>query len=120
MKFECLETQIEANAKETLEKAIREKRPAGLWLDKHGEQVTVTFAPQHPDEGDVSVRLQEAMSVPSFPIAVAVRGRLFSNDGDPMSIDDLPEAIKAAEDERTRFYTEREKEFGPSAWPSGR
>jgi hypothetical protein len=116
MKFVSKETSIEGNPKEMLEKAIREGKTVGLWLDKYGEPVTVTLVPRSDHDDDV-IRFHEEMSVPSWPICIAVRGRLLDNDGHPMLIGDLPKAIRAAERERTRFYTEREKEFGPSAWP---
>jgi hypothetical protein len=116
MKFVGKETRIEGNAKEVLEKAIRERKPVGLWLDQHGRQVTFTFARSGDSDND-AISLHEEMNVLSFPICVAVRGRLLDNDGDPISLDDLPRTIEAAEDKRTRFYTEGEMEFGRSAWP---
>jgi hypothetical protein len=123
MKFTTVETPIGAHAKEALEKAISERKPVGLWLNKYGEQITVTLDPGESDESDViDLGLEMSgskMSGPSFPVCIAIRGRLVSDDGDPMSIADLGRAIKAAEAERIRFYTERAEAFGPSAWPGG-
>jgi hypothetical protein len=108
-----------ASAKEALEKAIQEKQPLNLWVNKHGDLIGVTFEHAGSDEAACIRLTQDAPLGPSFPVCIVVRGRLLTNDGDPMSIADLPKAIKAAEAERVRFYTEREKEFGPSAWPHG-
>jgi hypothetical protein len=103
-------------AKEALEKAIEEKKPLNLWINKYGKVVGATLQQPEKTEEATFIRLaEEAPSIPSFPVCVAVRGRLLTNEGDPMVIADLPKAIKAAESERARFYTEREKEFGPSA-----
>lgn len=106
----------QAKVKEALEKAITEKKAVNLWLDMRGELVTMTFEPQSGG-GDVFLAAQESTSAPSFPVCIAVRGRLLNQDGNPMSIEDLAKAIKAAEAKRDRFYTEREKRFGPSASP---
>lgn len=39
------------------------------------------------------------------------------SSGDSVTVDDLPRLIQDAEDERVRFYKEREQEYGESAWP---
>ena len=93
-------------AKEALEKAMQEKKPLNLWINKYGEVFGTSLQQAGTDEA-IFIRLAEESDNPSFPVCVAVRGRLLTNDGDPMSIADLPKAIKAAE-ERVRFYTERE------------
>ena len=112
-----MEIKLEINAKELLEKAIANKTPLALFLDKYGEQVTVGLVPHDPDSD--AFRLIEEMGLfsPSFQICTAIDGMITNGDGYPISIGDLPKAIKAAEDERNRFYTEKEKQFGASAWP---
>jgi hypothetical protein len=40
------------------------------------------------------------------------------NDGQQLDFDTLPVAFKDAEDDRVRFYSEREQEYGASAWPT--
>ncbi len=109
---------LEIYAKKLLEKAIANKTPLALFLDKYGEQVTVGLAPRNPESD--AFRLIEEMGLfsPSFQICTAIDGFLTNCDGYPISIEDLPKAIKAADDERNRFYTEKEKQFGASAWPS--
>lgn len=111
------ETKVDANARKLLEKAITQRTPLVLFIDRYGEQVTVGLAPSDPESD--AFRLIEELSQfsPSFQICTAIDGFLTNWDGCPISIEDLPEAIRAAEDERTRFYTEREKQFGARAWP---
>src|ERR1039458_2044542 len=111
------ETKLDVNARKLLEKAITQRTPLVLFLDKYGEQVTVGLAPHDPESD--AFRLIEQMSLfsPSFQICSSIDGFLTDRDGYPISIEDLPNAIKAAEDERTRFYTEKEKQFGARAWP---
>lgn len=101
-------------AQDALLKAILEKKPLSLWVSKNGDVVGITL---QEAAGDEAVALTDEADTPLFPVCAAIRGRLTGNDGDPMLMADLPKAIKAAEAERIRFYTEREKEFGPSAWP---
>lgn len=95
------------SAKEALEKAMLEQKPLNLWINKYGEVVGTTLQQAGTDEA-IFIRRTEESDNPSFPVCVAVRGRLLTKDGEPMSIADLPKAIKAAQ-ERVRFYTEREK-----------
>lgn len=115
-----MEIQLEVNAKKLLEEAIANKTPLALFLNKYGEQITVGLAPSDPESD--AFRLIEEMGLfsPSFQICTAIDGFLTNWDGDPISIEDLPKAIKAAEDERNRFYTEKEKQFGARAWPCPR
>ena len=112
--------QLEVNSKELLEKALTHRTPLALFLDSCGEQLTVGPAPS--DTESDAFRLDEAMTrfSPSFQICTAINGVLTNRGGDPISIDDLPNAIKDAEEERIRFYTEKEEDFGPSAWPGSK
>ena len=98
------------SAKEALENAMQEAKPLNLWINKYGEVVGTTLQQAGTDEATF-IRLAEESNNPSFPVCVAVRGRLLTNEGKPISIADLPKAIKAAEAKRVRFHTEREKEF---------
>ena len=98
------------------------RKPFALFLSKYGEQETGIF--DEPDDAELDETDQffdEAMCrpKPSFDVCTVREGRLIDNFGNPISLDDLPRLIKEAEDERVRFYREREKEFGPSAWPRG-
>lgn len=97
------------SARTALETAMRDKQPLSLWLDKHGNLVALRFT-----DGDVA---ESPSSKPAFPVCIAIKGRLLDNDGNPMSLNLLSKAVKTAEAERTRFYTEQENRFGPSAWP---
>jgi len=112
-----METKLTINAQKRLEKAIANKTPLAVFFDRYGEQVTVGLVPSDPESD--AFRLIEEMGLfsPSFQICTAIDGDLTNCDGGPISIEDLPKAIKTAEDERTRFYTEREETFGASAWP---
>lgn len=114
------ETKLDVNARKLVEKAITQRTPLALFLDKYGKQVTVGLAPSDPESD--AFRLIEELSLfsPSFQICTAIDGYLTNWDGFPISIEDLPKAIWAAEDERNRFYTEKEKQFGASAWPCPR
>ena len=75
---------------------MQEKQPLNLWINQYSEVVGAAF--QAAEGAQI-----EAPSGPSFSVCVALRGRLLTNDGDPMSIADLPKTIKAAEAERVRF-----------------
>jgi hypothetical protein len=107
-----------SEANELLKRAITNKTPAALYLNKHGEQATVEIERDNSEED--AFRLSQGMDSPSFEVCMALDGRLTDRSGDAISINELPRAIKDAQAERIRFYTEREKEFGPSAWPGGR
>jgi hypothetical protein len=117
-------TQIEAKAKSELEKAILNRTPCEFFINRYGEQETLDVG-RNPDpelDLDDAERLGEefALYAPTFGVCCALKGELLGTDGNPVSFDDLPRLIEEAEDERVRFYSEREKEFGPSAWPGGR
>lgn len=116
-KINKVDTKLEVNAKKLLERAITQRTPLILFIDKYGEQVAVGLAPSDPESD--AFRLIDELSLfsPSFQICTTIDGFLTNWDGDPISIEDLPKAIKAAEDERNRFYTEKEKQFGARAWP---
>jgi hypothetical protein len=98
---------VSANAKRLLKKALAQKTPMGLFLNRYGEQKMVIL-----DENREGLA---TLGSPSFQICMVLNGILTDNSGDPIHIDALPEAIRGAEEERIRFYNERE-----SAWPSGR
>jgi hypothetical protein len=117
LKLVGVETAVHGNPRKPLERAVTERKLCGLWVNKYGQLVTISLEPRQ-DEDDL-LRLMEEVSTPSFPVASAARGRLIDKDGNLVELDDLPRLIKDAKAERIRFYTEREKESGLSAWPGG-
>ena len=111
------------NAEQTAEKkvltAIRNKNNLILFLNRHGEQTSFEVAPTKDPESD-AIRLEEAMlaySSPSFQICTIIDGFITDWYGDEISVEDLSETIKSAEEERNCFYTEKERIFGTTAWP---
>jgi hypothetical protein len=102
----------------TLNSALVEKTVnLVVLLDKYGEQVAISLA-NHKDEGD-SLRLMEAKEafMPNFEVFCVLDGVLMSNDGDHITLEQIPALLAEAEAERIRFYTERAAVYGPSAWP---
>jgi hypothetical protein len=116
----------EPEVREQIEKAILNRTPFELFLNSYGEQETLDLGPRDPDEDeeadDAERLLREkypGTGRPSFDVCAVIEGRLIDPTGKSISLDDLPNLHREAEDERVRFYTERAKEFGPFAWPGG-
>ena len=116
----------EPEVREQVEKAILNRTPFEVFLNNYGEQETLDLGPRDADEdeeADDAERLLREMcpgtSRPTFDVCAVIDGRLVDPAGSSISLDDLPRLIKEVEDERVRFYSEREKRFGPSAWPGG-
>jgi hypothetical protein len=108
------------DAKKPIEYAFKKKAVLRLAVDRYGDLAGWLLEKEDMDEADVE-RMQDALlgNEPCFDVCWVRGSELLTDDFSPMSIDDLPKAIAAAKAERIRFYTEREKEFGPSAWPEG-
>lgn len=108
-------------AKTHVEAALRDKVVLRLAVDRYGEMEGWRLLKEEMDERDIN-RMQDALlgHEPNFDVCWVRDGKLErAYNDDPMPLDDLPKAIAEAKAERIRFYTEREKEFGPSAWPGG-
>ena len=98
-----------------LRSALAGKLNMIFFLDRHGEQTSVIL-PNNKSDGD-ALCLIEATFSPSFEICCILDGNLITNDGDPATLNEVPALIASAAAERVRFYTEREEEYGESAWP---
>lgn len=109
-----------AAAKARIGEALHLKFVQRLAVDRYGELEGWRLLKEEMDEGDIE-RMQDALlgHEPNFDVCWVRQGELTTAYDEPMSLDDLPKAIAGAKAERIRFYTEREKEFGPSAWPGG-
>jgi hypothetical protein len=103
--------------------AVDTKQPSLFFIDRQGNIDRVSLCPDR-FEGtaveDIHITLLEAAGCgrPCFPICTVVNGVLQDRSGDTIETEDLPALLKDAEDERIRFYSERAKEYGESAWPS--
>ena len=102
------ERQIEVQA-EHLTRAITEKTPMILYVERDGSLVRDTFAATTPEED--TFRLIERMTFdrPSFQICTVVDGQLIDWQYEEMTIADLSRVVKEAEDNRTDYF-ERAKE----------
>lgn len=92
-----------------------------VFLDREGD---INHVSETTFDDDTWIRLrEEARAVsggPFFEILSYSPNGLFTHDGQNIFSDDdeaLSEAIKQADEERTRFYKEKAEEFGPSAYP---
>ena len=106
---------------ERVEKAINGHEAVLLFVDRRGDVDAVGVRDGVGDQDSVFFELAEnAQSQGTyFPICTVVNGVIQDNSGDIVDIDELPGALKDAEAERVRFYSEREQEYGESAWPIG-
>lgn len=106
--------------KRVLETA-NENQSLSVFLDRQGD---INHVSEPAFDDDTWIRLhEEARAVsggPFFQILSNSPNGLFTHDGQNIFSNDdetLSEAIKQADEERTRFYEEKEAEFGPTAWP---
>jgi hypothetical protein len=108
---------VEVSCKATIEELIRKQLSGVFFLDNRGSQMFEEVGGGN-DEA-VVFAITETLShggSPRFEVCYVLDGRL-RHDGGVITMDDLPSLIEAAESERVRFYTEREAEYGESAWP---
>lgn len=94
-----------------------------IYLNRFGEVERCRHEIEDVDEPDY-VALQSEAPTPNFEICtVCVGGTIMDNLSDEIELgdnDSLQAALDIAISERKRFYTERELEYGPSAWPMSR
>lgn len=108
-----------------IEQHIDSNEPLLLFINRNGDLDRVTVSSEKfSDEDDISAVFYELTESatsdrPHFPICTVVNGLIQDNGGQVISLEHLPEAIVEAEQERIRFYSEREAEYGASAWPVG-
>jgi hypothetical protein len=102
-----------------IERAVSGNDATLFFLDRHGDFDAVAIREGLYDEDSVySELLTEANHQrPCFQICTVVNGVALDNSGEPFDFDDVPVAVKDAEDERIRFYSEREQVYGVNAWP---
>jgi hypothetical protein len=102
------ERRIEVQG-EYLAKAVDEKQPIILYLDRDGYIVRQGFAATNPEED--TLRLTEFRSTdrPSFEICTAIDGRLTDWQGEEMTIADLSRVVKEAEDNRVDYFERAEE-----------
>ncbi len=106
-----------------VERYVDMKEPAMLFINRQGDIDSVSLRPgQHDsdDDGrDIVMELLEhaGCSRPYFQICTVIDGVIQDQEGDVITIDDLQAAVRSAEQERIRFYSEREEIYGESAWP---
>lgn len=111
MKIEDLKRRVET--------AVQERNKASMmFVNRYGDVNEVSASNAPTEIQTVFEQLLEKVDYcPYFIICTVVDGVIDNQIGDVISIDDLPIALKEAQDERIRFYSEREKEYGESAWP---
>jgi hypothetical protein len=113
----------EKNLKAQIEECNRSGEPTMFFVTKRGDVDAVSLRKEDAENEEVFAHLHEQAETPHFEICTvikgAVQGDLLDCDASRLNEEELEEAITSAEDERIRFYTEREKEFGESAWPNG-
>ena len=117
-----------ANVKNYIESAV-ENQSYIIFLNREEEidcvSEQVNGDADDDDYSDMWWNLQEEARVrsggPYFEIlSFSPTCGLLHHNGQPLNAfndDELLDAISQAEEERIRFYQEREAEFGPTAWP---
>lgn len=105
-----------------LEAAIATKHTLTFYLDNRGDQRIERIDERQNDETTDSLveRLVTATEgrSPTFAVCYVLRGNLQQNGKDVL-LKNVPALIDDAENNRVRFYMEREEMYGEPAWPQG-
>ena len=104
-----------------INKALKDRGSIHLiYLSRFGEVDRCSRDIDDVDEPDYAALAEEALT-PYFELCtIGVGGTIINTLGREIELGDadaLQDALDSAIAERTRFYTEREKVYGASAWP---
>jgi|HubBroStandDraft_5_1064220.scaffolds.fasta_scaffold31968_4 hypothetical protein len=108
--------------KELIELALKSGEPTLFFINKQGDEDSISLRREDADDEEVFVHVSEQAPTPNFQICTVVKERVLDSNGELLDVNDEPalaEAIQNAEDERIRFYSERAEVFGETAWPIG-
>lgn len=111
------------NIAEAVQQALGSGKPTIFFVNRLGENDSLSLREDYTSDEDIFVALQVQARYggPYFEICSVVNGKvqasLIATSDIGLDEEKLTRAVKAAQEERTRFYTEREERFGKAAWP---